>query len=107
MAAGDITIESEDVFGTKNIIIGTIEGEASATDGGVALGTALFGLATVDFVTFELVEVDADEAYIARYDNSADKMQIYECLTADALQEIPATTNVGSLVFRFRAIGRK
>ena len=26
MAAGDITIESEDVFGTKNIVIGTIEG---------------------------------------------------------------------------------
>ncbi len=106
MAAGDVTIESEDVFGTKNIVIGTVEGEASATDGGVALSPAKFGLSTFDFLTFELVEEDADEAYVARYDYATDKVQFYQCLTADALQEVPATTNT-DLVIRFRAIGRK
>jgi hypothetical protein len=107
MAAGDITIESQDVFGTKNVVIGTIEGEASATDGGVALSPAKFGLTDVDFVTFELIEVDADEAYASRYDYATDKVQTYECAAGDAMQEIVATTDVHLLTFRFRAIGRK
>ena len=57
MAAGDLTIIEEEIFGSQSIVIGTIELNAGAHGaGGYAPSAAKFGLTTVNFVDFEVVE---------------------------------------------------
>jgi hypothetical protein len=109
MAEGDVTVESRDVHGTKTMVIGTVELEASYTAGGLALtsGSELFTLSSLDFVEFELVEEDADECLVAFYDYTNDKVKLFEAHTGpDAFQEIGAD-NVSALVCRFCAEGRE
>lgn len=115
MAVGDVTTIRDMENGWENVLVGTVEGPSTYATGGFALaaldggaaGSAIdFALTTVDFVAFELVEVDADEAFVARWDRATSKIQVYECLTADALQEIGAV-DISSLDIRFRAHGRK
>lgn len=110
MAAGDLTIIGEDVYGTRNVVIGTIELPSSYVTGGQALNTARFGFASgkVDFVAFEPVVQDADESMIARYDRAADKVQVFQAVNAaDALQEVGPGANLSTFVCRFKAEGRK
>lgn len=109
MAAGDITTIEEDVFGTKNVHAGSIEGPASYLAGGFALGTALFGLSSVEFVQFETVSQDAAAAgFVARYDRTNDKVQVFVGdSSADGMAEVADAVDLSSELFRFMAIGRK
>jgi len=106
MAAGDVTIIEDDFMGTQSALIGTVAGPAAYAAGGFALTTAKFGLATVNYAEFEIIKQDADEAFVGRYDRGTDKVQVYQCLTADALQEIGAL-DLSTFDIRFLAIGRK
>jgi len=108
MAQGDVTIIAEDVFGTRNVVIGEIELSAAYPSGGVAPSVAKFGLSQVDFVEFEPVELAATTALLARYDRATDKVMLHEgdAGTAGPLaQTDEALTNATDL--RFLAYGRK
>lgn len=108
MAAGDITKISDDVQGTKGVIVGTIELPASYVTGGTAIA-GLFGFTTLDFVSFEPILQDADEAVIAAYNRTSAKLQVFQAVNAaDALQELGSGSAILSgLTVRFRAEGRK
>jgi len=111
MAAGDITIIEEEVFGSQSIIIGTMELEASAISaGGVAPATAKFGLTTVNFCHFEPIEMaSGTDALLPRYDRVTDKVMIHEGdgpTTAGPLAESNEDTS-SATPLRFMAVGRK
>jgi len=109
MAAGDITVIKKDVHGTDVIVTGTIEmtaGEHPA--GGLALNPAKFGLTTVNFVSFETVELAATTALLARYDRATDKVTLHEGdgpTTAGPLAESDEDTTAATEI-RFRAEGK-
>lgn len=105
MAAGDITAIESDIQGTQNVEYGTIELPASYAAGGPALGTAKFGLTTVNFVQFE-----QPAGYVFGYDRTNDKVKVFYGNydgSDGPLIEVADTTNVAALVCRFRAEGRK
>jgi IMP cyclohydrolase len=108
MADGDV-IKKEDVFGTFNIAVGTLDLPETYATGGIAVGTAIFGLASVDFVAFEVQDQDADEAVVLRYDRATNKVLAYQCINAvDALQEVAnASAILAGKLARFLAIGKK
>ncbi len=110
MAAGDITVLSEDRQGTRNIVYGTIEMTAGAHPaGGLALNPAKFGLTDVEFVSFETVELAATTALVARYDRATDKVTLHEGdgpTTAGPLAESDEDTSAATEI-RFKAEGRK
>ena len=109
MAQGAVTVIAEDVFGTRTIVIGTIELSAAYVAGGVAPSLAKFGLSTVDFVHLEPIELAAATALLPRYDRATDKVMIHEGdgpTTAGPLaQTDEALTSAEDL--RFMAVGRK
>ena len=109
MAAGDITIIKKDVHGTDVVVTGTVELAAVAHPaGGLALNPAKFGLSTVNFVSFETVELASTTALIARYDRATDKVTLHEGdgpTTAGPLAESDEDT-VAATECRFRAEGK-
>lgn len=109
MAQGDVTVIAEEVFGTRNIVIGTVELSSTYPSGGVAVGTAKFGLTTVDAVFMEPVELAATTALVPRYDAATDKIMLHEGdgpTTAGPLAETDENvTSSGDI--KFMAVGRK
>lgn len=112
MAQGDVTILSEDVFGTLNVVVGSVElSDDSYEAGGVPLSEPMFGLAAVYFVDCQPVELTSTAALIARYNYTGDAIQLYEGdgpTTAGPLAEIGDSDDLSSSgdVF-FVAYGRK
>ena len=112
MAAGDVTILADEVFGTLSCIIGTMELPAGAyTAGGYALSPAKFGLTTVLFVDIEPVEVAADHstALFGKYNHAGDKIGLYETSGTVSTEMDSSNADVSNNVtdLRFKAYGRK
>jgi len=107
MAAGDMT-KHEDVFGTLNVVHGTVEGPSSYAAGGFATNPVKFGLTTVEFCSLNPVESAATLAFMPRYDHASGKIKLFEANTADAaLVEVDDATDLDSVEIRFMALGRK
>lgn len=107
MAAGDVTIAREDVFGVTNVVFGTIAGGTYAAGGWAMLLFPKFGLTTVDHVDVK-VEASATTMLQARYDKATNKLQIYE----SGIDAAPTPVEIGtddltSAVIDFVAYGRK
>lgn len=109
MAQGDVTILDDEVVGPFNVIRGTVELSSTYPSGGVALGTAKFGLVEVYHVTMEPVELAATTALIPRYDAATDKIMLHEGdgpTTAGPLAETDEdVTSSGDV--KFMAWGKK
>lgn len=108
MAQGDITIIDTGVIGELVYVLGTMELSAAYSAGGVAVGTAKFGLTDVKFAKFEPVLFSATKALVPLYNRTTDKVMLFEGdgpTTAGPLVETDeALTTSGDL--RFFAVGK-
>jgi VCBS repeat-containing protein len=101
MAAGDITVQRSLVFDTENVVMGTME-YGTAASGGIALGTAKFGLTTVHKVVFE-----KKSGYEFSYDDQNDKVQAWQSAGSAAPQAEVTSGDLSAQVVSFIAFGKK
>src|SRR5689334_8441460 len=109
MAQGAVTVVLEDTAGCQNVVIGTDELSSTYSAGGVALGTAKFGLTTVNFVEFEPVLLTSTTALVPLYNRATDKIMFVEGdgpTTAGPLIETDEDLT-NSPDVRFKAYGHK
>lgn len=109
MAIGDVTIVAEEVFGSRNVVIGTIATGAVYPSGGLVPSVAKFGLVEIDFVEFEPLELAATTALLPRYDRATDKVMLHEGdgpTVAGPLAETDEDLTAAGPVY-FMAYGRK
>lgn len=102
MATAAITFGPE-VPGSRKESYGTITFDSSYPTGGEAFVPAEFGLDRLDWL-----QIAGATGYVAVWDGStsAPKVLLYRQTAATgALAEVPATTNVATVVVRFRAVG--
>ena len=108
MAQGDITIIDTGVIGELVYVLGTVELSSTYSAGGVALGTAKFGLSDVKFAHMEPVLLASTTALVPFYNRATDKIMLFEGdgpTTAGPLAETDeALTNSGDV--RFFAVGK-
>ena len=114
MAAGDQTLVSDDVYGTKCVRIVTIALPSTYATGGIPLTTAKFGMGQLEFVDSEPAALTADRTKFIRavYDRVADKLQLFWGDAAvsggGGLQEVTnGATISGYDAPRVRIFGRK
>lgn len=103
MAAGDVTIDFDDVMGTENVVGGSVA-YGTAVSGGIALGLkAKFGLTTVRKVFFEQAN-----GYVFAYDKAADKLKVFQSAgSAAALAEVTSGDLTSAGPVSFLAFGKK
>lgn len=108
MAAGDITITDRDIFGTRNVVIGTMEIPSGTwAVGGYAFTAALLGLAQIESVVFEAMEHTATTFLLPALIRSTGKVTLLECSGAGvALQQSNEDTSSSVGPIRFMAFGR-
>lgn len=109
MAQGDVTILDDTIVGEYNVVRGTVELSSTYPAGGIALGTAKFGLVDVHHVMMEPVELAATTALIPRYDAATDKIMLHEGdgpTTAGPLAETDEDVT-SSANIKFMAWGKK
>ena len=114
MAESDLTVVRSYHTVETDVEIGTIEGPASYAAGGfvanpgAAVASKGFGLTTVDFATFELLEQGALTALMARYDRSTGRILVYESEAIDLpFAEITDADDISSIEIRYRAEGKR
>ena len=108
MAAGDITIVAKDVFGTRNVVTGTVEAAGAAWPaGGYAFTAAALGLASIEHIDFEPYEITATTFVQPVYVRSIDKVTIFDGGGAGAsFPEANADDSSATGGIRFMAYGR-
>jgi len=103
MAAGDVTVNSKDVFGTLTMVRGTME-YGTAASGGIALasGSEKFGLSTVYSVLFEKTS-----GYEFAYDKVNDKVLAYQSAGSAAAMAEVTSGDLSAQVPSFVVFGRE